>query len=340
MPSVQLFACRVTRGLPQLIAAVALVGIAIDANAQATATSPGHGWPSKAIRYIVPFPPGGATDILARSVADKLGPALGQPVVVENKPGAAGNVGTEFVARATPDGYTILMVTVAQSISDSLYAKLGYSLTRDLVPVALVALVPNVMVVNPSVPAHTVKEFISYAKANPGKINFASSGSGTSIHMSGELFKMLTGVDMVHVPYKGSALALTDLISGQVSVMFDNLPPSMPHIRSGKLRALAVTTAKRYPGLPDLPTLSEAGVTGYESSAWFGVMAPANTPPEIVARLNNEVNRIMTLPDVKERFDQQGAIPSPGTPEDFAAHIQSEIAKWAAVVKASGAKVE
>src|SRR5262245_11150265 len=215
MPSVQLFACRVTRGLPQLIAAVALVGIAIDANAQATATSPGHGWPSKAIRYIVPFPPGGATDILARSVADKLGPALGQPVVVENKPGAAGNVGTEFVARATPDGYTILMVTVAQSISDSLYAKLGYSLTRDLVPVALVALVPNVMVVNPSVPAHTVKEFISYAKANPGKINFASSGSGTSIHMSGELFKMLTGVDMVHVPYKGSALALTDLISGQ-----------------------------------------------------------------------------------------------------------------------------
>jgi tripartite-type tricarboxylate transporter receptor subunit TctC len=311
---------------------IVLYGLMPNANAQA--------WPSKPIRYIVPFPPGGATDILARAIADKLGPALGQPVVVENRPGAAGNLGTEQAAKAAPDGYTLLMVTVAQSISESLYSKLPYNLARDLAPVALVAHVPNVMVVHPSVPARTVKEFVDFAKANPGKVNFASSGSGTSIHMSGELFKMLTGVDIVHVPYKGSAQALTDLIGGQVSVMFDNLTPSMPHIKSGKLRALAITTAKRYPALPDVPTLIEAGVPGYESSAWFGVMVPAKTPQPIVTRLNTEVNRIVGQPDVKERFDQQGAIPAPGAPGDFGKHIQSEIAKWAKVVKASGAKVE
>lgn len=314
------------------LALVAALVCASVAHAQA--------WPSKPIRYIVPFPPGGATDILARSMADKLGPALGQPVLVENRAGAAGNLGTELVARAAPDGYTMLMVTVAQSISQTLYAKLGYNLLRDLAPVILVARVPNVMEVHPSVPAHTVKEFIDYAKANPGKINFASSGSGTSIHMSGELFKLLTGVDMVHVPYKGSALALTDLIGGQVSVMFDNLPPSMPHIKSGKLRALAVTTTTRYPALPDLPTMVEAGVPGYESSSWFGIMVPAGTPKEVVARLNAEAQRIMALPDVRGRFDQQGAIASPGTPEDFDKFIRAEIEKWGKVVKASGAKVD
>jgi tripartite-type tricarboxylate transporter receptor subunit TctC len=297
-------------------------------------------WPSKPIRYIVPFPPGGATDILARSMADKLGPALGQPVIVENRAGAAGNLGTELAAKAAPDGYTILMVTVAQSISETLYAKLGYNLMRDLVPVILVARVPNVMVVHPSVPARSVKEFIDYAKANPGKLNFASSGSGTSIHMSGELFKLLTGVDIVHVPYKGSAAALTDLIGGQVSVMFDNLPPSMPHIRSGKLRALAITTTTRYPALPDLPTMVEAGVPGYESSSWFGIMVPTGTSKEVVARLNAEARKIMAMPDVHERFDQQGAVASPGTPEDFDRFIRAEIEKWGKVVKASGAKVD
>ena len=304
------------------------------------ATAHAQSWPSKPIRYIVPFPPGGATDILARSMADKLGPALGQPVIVENRAGAAGNLGTELAARAAPDGYTILMVTVAQSISETLYAKLGYNLMRDLAPVILVARVPNVMVVHPSVPARSVKEFVDYAKANPGKVNFASSGSGTSIHMSGELFKLLTGVDIVHVPYKGSAAALTDLIGGQVSVMFDNLPPSMPHIRSGKLRALAITTTSRYPTLPDLPTMVEAGVPGYESSSWFGIMAPTGTPKDVIARLNAESQKIMAVPDVRERFDQQGAIASPGSPEDFDAFIRAEIAKWGKVVKASGAKVD
>jgi tripartite-type tricarboxylate transporter receptor subunit TctC len=314
------------------LALVAALACASAAYAQA--------WPSKPVRYIVPFPPGGATDILARSIADKLSPTLGQPVIVENRAGAAGNLGTELAAKAAPDGYTILMVTVAQSISESLYAKLGYNLMRDLAPVILVARVPNVMVVHPSVPARSVKEFIDYAKANPGKVNFASSGSGTSIHMSGELFKMLTGVDIVHVPYKGSAAALTDLLGGQVSVMFDNLPPSMSHIKSGKLRALAITTTTRYPTLPELPTMVEAGVPGYESSSWFGIMVPTGTPKDIVARLNAEARKIMAMPDVRERFDQQGAIASPGTPEDFDRFIRAEIEKWGKVVKASGAKVD
>ncbi len=297
-------------------------------------------WPSKPVRYIVPFPPAGATDILARWVAEKLTPALGQQVVVENRAGAAGAVGTEVVAKSTPDGHTILMATVAQAIGETLYTKLPFSFARDLAPVALIARVPNVMVVHPSVPAKTVKEFVALARSRPGQINYASSGSGTSIHMSAELFKMLTGTDMVHITYKGSAQALTDLVGGQVSVMFDNLPPSMPHIKSGRLRAIAITTASRYPGLPDLPTVAESGVPGYEASAWFGVVAPGGTPKEIVGRLNTEVNRAVNAADMIDRFAQQGATPAPGTPEDFGAHISAEIAKWAKVVKASGARVD
>jgi len=297
-------------------------------------------WPSRPIRYIVPFPPAGATDILARIAADKISGPLGQPVVVENRPGAAGNVGTELVVKAPADGYTILQATVAQSISETLYTNLPFSFGRDLAPVALIARVPNVMIVHPSVPANSVREFIALAKARPGQINFASSGSGTSIHMSAEMFKMLTGVDIVHIPYKGSGPALADLLGGQVSVMFDNLTSSIGHIRSGKLRALAITTATRYPALPDLPTMQEAGVAGYEASAWFGIVAPKATPMEIVNRLNSEVNKMLALPDVKEKLLQQGAIAAPGTPEQFGAFIQDEIAKWAKVVKASGAKVE
>lgn len=315
-----------------VLAALALALSCGDALAQA--------WPSKPIRYIVPFPPAGATDILARIVADKISPTLGQPVVVENRPGAAGNVGTEMVVKAPADGYTILQATVAQSISETLYTNLAFSFGQDLAPVALIARVPNVMIVHPSVPANTVQEFIALAKSKPGQINFASSGSGTSIHMSAELFKMLTGVNMVHIPYRGSGPALADLLGGQVSVMFDNLTSSIGHIRSGKLRALAITTATRYPALPDLPTMQEAGVAGYEASAWFGIVAPKATPKEIVNRLNSEVNKALALPDVKEKLLQQGAIAAPGSPEQFGAFIQSEIAKWARVVKASGAKVD
>ena len=307
------------------------LGIA-SANAQS--------YPAKPIRYIVPFPPAGATDILARWVAEKITPALGQTVVVENRPGAAGGVGTELVAKSAPDGYTMLMATAAQSISETLYAKQPFSFARDLAAVALIARVPNVMEVHPSVPARTVKQFIALAKTRPGQLNFASSGSGTTLHMSGELFKQMTGTDIVHVPYKGSAPAINDLMAGNVSVMWDNLPASMPFIKAGRLRAIAVTTASRYPGLPDLPTVAESGVPGYEASAWFGVVVPAGTSREIVARLNREINRAVGLPDMKERFAQQGAIPAPGTPEEFTAWIRSEIAKWGKVVKASGARVD
>ena len=300
----------------------------------------GQAYPSKAIRYVVPFPPAGATDILARWVAEKITSPLGHPVVVENRPGAAGGVGTDLVAKSPPDGYTILMATAAQAISETLYVRQPFSFARDLAAVALIARVPNVMEVHPSVPVKTVKEFIALAKAQPGQINFASSGAGTTIHMSGELFKLLTGVNIVHIPYKGSAPALTDLMAGNVSVMWDNLPASMPYIKAGRLRAIAITTAARYPGLPQLPTVAESGVPGYEASAWFGIVAPAATPREAVARLNAEVNRAVNLPDMKERFAQQGATASPGTPEDFAALIRSEIGKWGKVVKASGARVE
>lgn len=297
-------------------------------------------FPSKSIRYVVPFPPAGTTDILARWVAEKITGPLGHPVVVENRPGAAGGVGTDLVAKSPPDGHTVLMATSAQAISETLYVKQPFSFARDLTGVALIANVPNIMEVHPSVPVKTVKEFIALAKAQPGQINFASAGTGTTIHMSGELFKLLTGVNIVHIPYKGSAPALTDLMAGQVSVMWDNLPASMPYIKAGRLRAIAVTTAARYPGLPNVPTIAESGVPGYEASAWFGMVAPASTPREVVARLNTEVNRAVNLADMKERFAQQGAIPAPGTPEQFSALIRTEIAKWGKVVKASGAKVE
>ena len=299
-----------------------------------------QGWPSRPIRYIVPFPPAGATDITARITADRITGPLGQPVIVENRPGAAGNVGTAMVAKAAPDGYTILQLTVAQSISQTLYTKLDYNLERDLEPVALIAMVPNVMEVNPSVPAHTVQEFIALAKSKPGQIFFASSGSGTSIHMSAEMFKMMTGVDIIHVPYKGSGPALTDLVGGQVSVMWDNLPSSISFIKSGKLRALAVTSATRFPELPDVPTMQEAGVPGFEATAWFGIVAPKGTPKEIITRINSEVNRALETPEVKEKMLRQGAVATPRTPEQFGEFIRNEVAKWSKVVKASGAKVD
>jgi tripartite-type tricarboxylate transporter receptor subunit TctC len=298
-------------------------------------------YPTKPIRLVVPFPPGGTTDILAREVGQTLSAALGQPVVIDNRPGAAGNIGSELVAKSAPDGYTLLMATVGtHAINPSLYAKLPYDHVADFAPVILVASVPNVLEVTPSLPVHSVADLIKLAKQEPGRINFASSGSGTSIHLSGELFKTMAGVNMTHVPYKGSAPALTDLIGGQVQVMFDNLPSSLQQIKAGKLRAIAVTSAQRAPALPDVPTIAESGLPGFEATSWFGVVAPAGTPPAIVARLNADVNQWLQTPEAKEKLLAQGAAAAGGSPEQFAAYIRAETEKWAKVVKASGAKVD
>jgi tripartite-type tricarboxylate transporter receptor subunit TctC len=319
---------------------VALVGIAAIAVAAPTgAQTPAY--PTKPIRLVVPFPPGGATDIIARAVAQKLSETWGQSIVVDNRPGAGGNIGTELVAKAAPDGYTLEMGTVGtHAINASLYAKIPFDNVKDFAPIILVAGVPNVLEVNPSLPINSVQELIAYAKANPGKLNFASSGNGTSIHLSGELFKVMTGVQMTHVPYKGSAPALQDLVAGQVQLMFDNLPPSLPQIKSGKLRALAVTSATRAPALPDVPTVAESGLPGFEASSWFGLLAPAGTPPTIIAKINAEVAAWLASPEGKEKLASIGANAAGGSSEDFARHIQAETAKWAKVVKESGAKVD
>jgi tripartite-type tricarboxylate transporter receptor subunit TctC len=298
-------------------------------------------YPTKPVRLVVPFPAGGTTDILARAVAQKLSAAWGRQMIVDNRPGAGGNIGSDLVAKSAPDGYTLLMGTVGtHAINPSLYKNMPYDHVKDFAPVILVAGVPNVLVVNPSLPVHSVPELIAYAKANPGKLNFASSGNGTSIHLSGELFKAMTGVEMTHVPYKGSAPALTDLIGGQVQLMFDNLPSSLPFIKAGKLRALAVTSGARAAALPNLPTLAESGLPGFEASSWFGVLAPAGTPRDIVAKLNGAIAGWLASPEAKEKLLAQGAIAAGGAPDDFARHIGAETSKWAKVVKASGAHID
>jgi len=262
-------------------------------------------------------------------------------VVIDNRPGAGGNIGSDAVAKAPPDGYMLLMGAVGtHAINASLYKKMPYDAVKDFAPVILVATVPNALVVHPSVPAKSVKELITYSKANPGKLNFGSSGNGTSVHLSGELFKSLTGIDMQHVPYKGSGPAMTGLLGGEIQMMFDNLPSAIQHIKSGKLRPLGVTSAKRSPALPEVPTIAEAGVPGYEATSWFGVLAPAGTPRDIVGRLNGEINKILELPDTHKRLEEQGAEPAGGTPDQFAALIGREIPKWAKVVKDSGAQVD
>ena len=298
-------------------------------------------YPNRAIRLVVPFPAAGTTDILARAAAQKLTEAFGQSVVVDNRPGAAGNIGSDLVAKSAPDGYTLLMGTVGtHAINPSLYSKMPYDHVKDFVPVVLVAGVPNVLVVNPALPVNSVADLIKLAKDKPGQINFASSGSGTSIHLSGELFKTMAGVDITHVPYKGSSPALIDLIGGQVQIMFDNLPSALPQIKAGKLRAIAVTSLKRAPVLPDVPTISESGLPGFEASSWFGVLAPAGTPAPIVARINAEVNKWLQSAEAREKLLSQGAEAAGGSPEQFANHIRAESEKWAKVVKASGAKVD
>ena len=296
-------------------------------------------YPTHAIRWVVPYPPGGTTDILARIMAQRLTERLGQQVVVDNRPGAGNNIGTEAVVRATPDGYTVLLVNPANAINATLYSNLSFNFLRDMAPVAGLVRVPNVMEVTNSLPVKSIPEFITYAKANPGKVILASSGSGTSVHLSGELFKMMAGVDLTHVPYKGAGPVFPDLIGGQVHVMFDNMPSSIEFIKSGKLRALGVTTLKRSPQLPDVPTVGET-VKGYEASAWFGMGAPKGTPANVVAKLNREINEALTDPKMKARLAELGGDPIAGTPAEFWAIHTAETEKWAKVVKASGAKVD
>jgi tripartite-type tricarboxylate transporter receptor subunit TctC len=303
-------------------------------------------WPAKPVRVVVPFAPAGTTDILARALAPELSRALGQTFVIDNKAGAGGNLGAAEVAKAAPDGYTLLMGTVGtHAINASLYAKMPYDHIKDFAPIALVAGVPNVLVMNPAkaeaANIRSVPDLIRYAKANPGKLNMASSGNGTSIHLAGELFKTMTGTFMVHFPYRGSGPALLDLMGGTMDLMFDNLPSSLAHIKAGKLKALAVTSAERSTALPEVPTIAEAAnLKGYEATSWFGLLAPAGTPADIVNRLAQETQKALASPAVKERLQSQGAIPSGIGPADFARLIAAETQKWAAVVKASGAKVD
>ena len=303
-------------------------------------------WPNKPVRIVVPFAPGGTTDILARALAPELAKAFGQSFIVDNRAGAGGNLGADIVAKSAPDGYTLVMGTVGtQSINPSLYPKMPYDAVKDFAPITLVAGVPNVMVMNPTKAAAEgitdVRSFIAYARAHPGKLNMASSGNGTSIHLAGELFKTMTGTYMVHFPYRGSSPALLDLIGGTMDVMFDNLPSALPQIKSGKLIALAVTSSERSSALPDVPTIAAAGpVKGFEASSWFGLLAPAGTPPEIVARIQQETAKALASPVLKERLQSQGALPGGMPPADFGRFIAAETKKWAAVVKASGAKVD
>jgi tripartite-type tricarboxylate transporter receptor subunit TctC len=296
-------------------------------------------YPNRPVKWIVGYPAGGSTDILARIFGQWLQDRLGQQFVIENRPGGGNNIGTEAVVNAPADGYTVLLVNPANAVNATLYQNLKFNFLRDIAPVAGFIRVPNVMEVSPNVPAKTVAEFITYAKANPGKINMASSGNGTSVHLSGELFKMMAGVELIHVPYRGSAPALTDLLGGQVQVMFDNMPSSIEHIRAGKLRALGVSTDVRSKALPDVPTVGET-VKGYEASAWFGMGAPKGTPKEVIEKLNNAINAAFKDEKMLAKLAELGGIPMPGTAEDFGKVNEAETEKWAKVVKASGLKVE
>ena len=297
-------------------------------------------YPQRAIKMIVPFPPAGATDVVGRIVAQKLSEQLGQSVVVENRPGAGGTIGSDLVAKSAPDGYTILMATSSTHSIGPVLQKLPYDPIRDFAAITHVANVPNVLVVSPKLPVANVKELIAYARANPGKLNFASSGVGTIVHLNAELFKMLTGVDMVHVPYKGTALSIPDVANGNIAMLFDSLASVMPHVKAGNVRPLAVNAPQRSPLLPEVPTLAEAGLPAFDRYTWFGMFAPAGTPPEVVRRLQAEVAAALKAPDLRERFDAVGAEPVGSTPEQFVERIRSDSVKWSEVIKAGNVKVQ
>ena len=320
------------RLMPVALLAAALLSLPLQA---------ASAFPTKPIRIIVAYTPAGTTDILARALAQKMSETWGQPVIVDNRPGANGNIGTEVAARAVADGHSLVMATAGtHGINVSLYRKLNWHPVKDFAPVSLTAMVPNIMVVNNSLPVKNVKEFIAHVKANPGKLSYGSPGNGSTAHLSMELFKSMTGANLVHIPYKGSAGVLADVMGGQIAVTIDNMPPYVPQVRAGKIRALAVSTAKRSSAMPDVPTIAEAGVTGYEAGAWFGLLAPAGTPKAVVAQLSAESARILKLPDVSKRISELGAEPVGSTPEEFAALIHSEIAKWAKVIKDANVELQ
>jgi tripartite-type tricarboxylate transporter receptor subunit TctC len=298
-------------------------------------------FPSRPIRLIVPFPPGGSTDILARALGQKLAEGLAQPVVIDNRPGAGGSIGADAAAKAAPDGHTLMMGHLGTlAVNPAIYRNLPYDPVRSFAPVSLMAMVPSVLVVNPQVPAASAAELIAYARAHPGKLAYGSAGAGSTSHLTTEYFKLATGTDILHVPYKGIGPMLTDLISGQLSMGLNGAPAVMPHVNSGRLRALAVSGAKRLESLPRIPTLDEAGVKGFDASGWYGVVAPAGTSRAVIERLNAEIRRIMRTPELLARLDNEGAISAPGSPEEFAAFIVSEIARWAAVLKRAGIQAQ
>ena len=321
--------------IAKMVQAAALAAMVVTA-----APALGQAYPTKPIRIVAPSTPGDAPDVIARLVADKLSVALGQQVVVDNKPGAGGVVGSESVAKSPADGYTLIMGNAgSHGINAAVYSKLPYDIQRDFAPVSQVAIAPNVMVINPSIPANSVAEFIAYAKGQPGRLSYASGGNGSSAHMSMELFKSMAGIDVQHIPYKGSSPALTDLIGGQVAVFIGNMPPTVPHIKAGKLRALAVTTRSRSALMPELPTIADT-LPGYETVAWFGVLAPAGTPPDIVNKLSVEIGKIARSPEMREKLVAMGAEPVGGTPEEFKAVIDRDIAKWKPLAQKVGIKVD
>jgi len=321
-------------------AAAAPVAASVLASVLALAPAAAQDFPTRPVTLVIPFAAGGSTDLVGRLIAERMSAELGQPVVVENKGGAGGNLGAAQVAKATPDGYTILMGTVAtHALNPTLYKKMPYDPVTSFAPVSLLAIVPNVLVVNPDFPAKTTEELIALLKKEPGKYSYASSGNGTPLHLSGELFKSMAGVDMQHIPYQGAGPALIDVLSGQVPIMFDNLPSSSGHIKSGKLRALGVTTAKRAPSFPDLPAIAEV-VPGYETYTWNAVFAPAGTPPEVIAKLNAAANKALADPKVQARLADFSAVSVGSTPEELGEHVKKEIAKWAPIVKASGAQLD